>query len=232
MTKFFHEPPASHRADPPKAAREHGDPGSSFVPVTRILLLRHGQSEWNALGRWQGQADPPLSDLGRQQAHHAGNRLADGGSRFRVAFASDLRRAAETARIIALRLEIEVRPEPALRERHVGSWEGLTRDEIEARWPGWLDERRRPDDFESDGSVLARARAAIATMHAAEPDETVLAFCHGGVIFSVERSLDAPYEHLPNLAGRWLTVTDAGEWDLGERVTLVELDELTVPRQL
>lgn len=199
--------------------------------VTRILLLRHGQSEWNAQGLWQGQADPPLSDLGRQQAQHAAGALDGDGHEFRVAFASDLQRAAVTAEIIAAQLGLEVRAEPALRERHVGSWQGLTRDEIEQRWPGWLDERRRPGDFEADEMVLARTRAAIDAMHSAGSGGTVLAVCHGGIIFSVERSLDAPYEHLPNLSGRWLNVSADGTWELGERVTLVDDDELTVPRQ-
>ncbi|MEY2406219.1 MAG: glucosyl-3-phosphoglycerate phosphatase, partial [Acidimicrobiaceae bacterium] len=86
------------------------------MPV-RILLVRHGQSEWNALGRWQGQADPPLSDLGRLQAHAAAHALGAVGA----VFASDLVRAAETAAIIAAELGVgPVVIDADLRERDAG----------------------------------------------------------------------------------------------------------------
>jgi probable phosphoglycerate mutase len=200
--------------------------------VTRILLLRHGQSEWNALGKWQGQADPPLTNLGRQQAHHAADHLATNGADFASAVSSDLSRASETASIIATRLGVPLSHERGLRERHVGSWQGLTRDEIEARWPGWLEVRRRPDDFETDDEVLTRTRRAIELIGRVANDGAALVVCHGGIIFSIERSVGAPHEPLPNLAGRWLTVHDGGEWELGERVALVDAGETTVPRQL
>jgi broad specificity phosphatase PhoE len=199
--------------------------------MTDILLLRHGQSEWNALGRWQGQADPPLSELGRRQAHHAAPRLPD----VSAVFSSDLERAVATATIVADHHGLDVVAEPALRERHAGAWQGLTRVEIEDRWPGWLDERRRPDDYESDESVLARVRPALERIHRASSATNarrVVAVCHGGVVFTLERLLGAPFERLPNLAGRWLTVDDGFELELGERVTLVSGDEVTTPKQL
>src|SRR4249919_1885580 len=96
---------------------------------TRVLLARHGQSEWNSAGRWQGQADPPLSALGRKQAIHAAERIGA----VDAIIASDLQRAAETAFIIAEAIGVgPVITEPQLRERNVGEWSGLTRDEIEA----------------------------------------------------------------------------------------------------
>ena len=104
--------------------------------MTRVLLIRHGQSEWNADGRWQGQADPPLTDLGRHQALHASRNLGV----VDAIVASDLQRATETALIIAG--ELGVGPlvlEPGLRERDAGEWSGLTRAEIERDWPGYLD---------------------------------------------------------------------------------------------
>jgi len=106
---------------------------STVQPVTRMLLARHGQSEWNALGRWQGQADPPLSELGRQQARAAADRLGT----VDAIVSSDLERALATAAIIAEVLGVgPVLVEPRLRERSAGEWSGLTRDEIEADWPG------------------------------------------------------------------------------------------------
>ena len=104
--------------------------------MTRVLLIRHGQSEWNADGRWQGQADPPLTDLGRHQALHAARNLGT----VDAIVASDLQRASETALIIAEALGVgPVVLEPGLRERDAGEWSGLTRAEIERDWPGYLD---------------------------------------------------------------------------------------------
>ena len=104
--------------------------------MTRVLLIRHGQSEWNADGRWQGQADPPLTDLGRHQALHAARNLGT----VDAIVASDLQRASETALIIADALGVgPVVLEPGLRERDAGEWSGLTRAEIERDWPGYLD---------------------------------------------------------------------------------------------
>src|SRR4029450_8816363 len=109
------------------------------APTTRALLVRHGQSEWNAENRWQGQADASLSDLGRRQAHEAAKALGavDAGG------ASDLERAAETAAIISADLGVgPVVLDPDLRERDAGEDSGLTRDEIERGFPGRLAGRR------------------------------------------------------------------------------------------
>jgi broad specificity phosphatase PhoE len=103
------------------------------VPTTRILLARHGETEWNRLGRWQGHADPPLNDLGRRQAEILAEQLA--GDTVSAVYSSDLRRARETARIVAERIGLPVTEDSALREIDVGSWSGLTRDEVRERFP-------------------------------------------------------------------------------------------------
>jgi alpha-ribazole phosphatase len=90
------------------------------VSSTRILLARHGETEWNRIGRWQGHADPPLNEAGRLQAVELAERLARDG--ITVIYASDLRRASETAQVIGERLGLEVHEDPALREIDVGSW--------------------------------------------------------------------------------------------------------------
>jgi probable phosphoglycerate mutase len=205
--------------------------------MTRALLVRHGQSSWNAEGRWQGQADPPLSDLGRLQARHAAQALGA----LDAIVSSDLLRAHETALIISAELGMgSVRADPDLRERNAGEWQGLTRAEIDRDWPGYLDspegpggaERRRPPGWEPDDALLARANAALARVHAEVPQGYVLVVTHGGVIYAVEQSLGAPHQRIANLGGRWVDLGPDGPKNLGERVVLVEPDEITLPAQL
>jgi probable phosphoglycerate mutase len=199
--------------------------------VTRLLLVRHGESTWNAQSRWQGQADPPLSPLGEQQAEEAAERLAEIAS-ITVVWTSDLVRARRTAELIAARLGVDrVRDEPRLRERDVGSWSGLTRAEIEERWPGYLAARRSPPDFEGDVALLARTRAGLSAAVDGSGTDDVLVVTHGGVVRTIERSLGATPGKLPNLAGRWILADAPTELALGERVVLVEPDDVTVPRE-
>lgn len=208
--------------------------------ATRILLVRHGQSEWNAAGRWQGQADPPLTDLGRRQARAAAASLGA----LDAIYASDLQRAAETARIISELLGVgPVVLDPDLRERDAGEWSGLTRAEIEERYPGYLDPpadahtsmggrrpaRRRPPGWEPDGSVRERAMRALRRIAADVGSGEVLAVTHGGLIYVVEDALAAPggFTRLANGAGRWVEV-DGDRMALGERVLLVDEDAAPV----
>ena len=175
---------------------------------TLILLLRHGQSEWNALQRWQGTADPPLNELGRRQAEFVAAVLADQGHVFAGVWASDLRRASETAAIIAASLDAaEVQIEPRLREADVGEWEGMTSGEIAAAWPGYLEARRRPPGFEPFDSVVARAVSALHDI-ASGPDPAVarLVVAHSGVIRTLVHHLGEVDSRVPNLGGVWLAV--------------------------
>ena len=209
------------------------------MAVTRVLLVRHGQSEWNAVGRWQGQADPPLSDVGRAQARAAASSLGA----LDAIFASDLQRATETAAIIAGELGVgPVVVDPDLRERDAGEWSGLTRPEIEERYPGYLGSspsfapgaERRPPGWEPDASVLDRALRALDTIGAAVDGGDVLAVTHGGLIYVVEAHLGQErIERLANGAGRWVVV-DGDRLTLGDRVLLVDEDEapVTVPRAI
>ncbi len=210
---------------------------------TRVLLVRHGQSEWNAAGRWQGQADPPLTDVGRAQARAAARAVGA----VDAIFASDLQRAAETAAIISGELGVgPVVLDERLRERDAGEWSGLTRAEIEERYPGWLGSGSdkhtafastegvlRPPGWESDASVLARALGALGAIHEAVGDGDVLVITHGGLIYTVEHHLNAEVSRLANGAGRWFVV-DGEQLTLGDRVLLVDDDAapVTVPKQL
>lgn len=198
--------------------------------MIHLLLVRHGESTWNAVSRWQGQADPPLSPFGERQAEDAGARLAEIAT-ITAVWASNLVRARRTGDLIAQRLGIaQVREEPLLRERDVGAWSGLTRDEIEERWPGYLAARRSPPDFEGDDELLARTRAGLAAAVDGTGSGQVLVVTHGGVIRTIERSLGAIPERLPNLGGRWLLAATPTDLSLGDRVVLLEPDEVTVPR--
>ena len=138
---------------------------------TRFLMLRHGQSEWNALGRWQGQADIDLTDLGHEQARRA----ADSLGTFDAVASSDLNRARITATIIADTLGLGLLPaDSRFRETHVGEWQGLTHDQIERDWPGYLQAHRRPPGFEADESIVERVSAALADLARQFPGGEIL----------------------------------------------------------
>jgi len=170
------------------------------VPTTRILLARHGETEWNRVGRWQGQADPPLNDTGRQQARVLAAQLEDDG--IAAVFSSDLRRARETARIVAERLGLPLTEEPALREIDVGSWSGLTREEVRDRYPEgfarWL-AGEIGHDGETREELSRRVVAAVERIAAAHVDEHVLVVTHGGAIRALRRhAAGDPGESLEN----------------------------------
>lgn len=135
-----------------------------------LWFARHGQSTWNAEGRWQGQADPPLSARGRAQAERLAEQLAGAG--VALLAASDLARARETAEIVGARLGLAPHLDPALREHDVGAWSGLTHAEIERRWPEELARFRggdlalRPGGGESRLALRARVWAAVSRLEA------------------------------------------------------------------
>lgn len=151
-----------------------------------VWLIRHAESEWNAAGRWQGQADPALSARGREQAAALARRLA--GERFALLVASDLARARETALAVGRSLALAPRFEARLRERDAGSWAGLTRAEIAARWPDELervgrhDVDARPSGGESLREVAARARAFFRDLARERRAGRIAVVTHGGLI--------------------------------------------------
>jgi probable phosphoglycerate mutase len=173
-----------------------------------MLLLRHGESEWNAEGRWQGWADPPLSLRGRQQAVEAGRRLRREG--FEAIVASDLFRARHTAELVAgaLGLPGRIPTDAGLREYDLGAWSGLTRAQIEAEWPDELaDWRHGRVDSAPGGEARAafadRLAAAVARVATDFPDRTVLVISHGGAIGTIERRLGIRPRRPVHLGGRW-----------------------------
>ena len=204
-------------------------PPPGAAPPTRVLLVRHGQSEWNAEGRWQGQADPPLTDLGRLQAREAAGALGT----VDAVWASDLQRAVETATIIADQLGVgPVVVDPDLRERDAGEFSGLTRPEIAARFPGYLDDGRRPPGWEPDEALVARAWRALHAIAAEVPGGDVLVITHGGLVYALEQHLGEEFVRLANAEGRWLEVGAGAALRLGERVLLSAPEDTTVPNQI
>lgn len=198
----------------------------------RLLLVRHGQSTWNSEGRWQGQADPPLSALGEEQARDAAARLAGFG--FSRVVASDLQRARRTAEILAEALDLPVEVDPGLREIDVGDWTGLTRVEIEARWPGeladWSEGRSESTmGGESRGHLTDRARVALARAAAgAGPGDRLLLVSHGALIRNLDRALGLPPQSIGNLVGRWYEADGNGSLAPGDVVSLADPEERTL----
>ena len=149
-------------------------------------MVRHGETDWNRDNRFQGHADPPLNEAGRVQAQELAAELA--GETLGAAYASPLERAHETARILAARLDLDVQLSDALREVDVGSWSGLTRTEVEARFPDgyrrWFEYGHGWDDGETYDDLGERVVAGLRRIAATHPDGHVLAVTHGGPIRS------------------------------------------------
>jgi broad specificity phosphatase PhoE len=172
---------------------------ASVQTVTTLLLVRHGETDWNRDQRWQGHSDPPLNERGREQARRLAATL-DPPDRI---YASDLARARETAAIVAERLRVPVTLDPRLRERGFGAWEGLTMPEIQAqfaadhtRWragegPGAAD----AEPFEAFADRVGSFLQEVLERH---PGEDVLIVAHGGtirVIHALACGLDYVRDH-------------------------------------
>lgn len=160
--------------------------------ATTILLARHGETDWNRDGRIQGHLDPPLNERGRTQSRELADRLAT--ENLDAVYASDLRRAIETAEIVAERKRLPVLVDPDLREGDMGSWSGLTATEIQERFPDQWHERitgGQGHDGETREALFKRVIASFGRIAAAHPGGHVLVVCHGGVMRSTLRHLDA-----------------------------------------
>src|SRR3954451_24173941 len=136
--------------------------------MTTLLLVRHGETDWNAEGKLQGHTDRPLNEYGRRQAQALADRLA--GEQVDALYASDLCRARETAEILGERLGIPVDVDTDLREKNWGTWEGLTSDErLEVAFEGETSEAHR--------ERMLRAVERIVERH---PQGRVVVVTHGG----------------------------------------------------
>lgn len=172
-----------------------------------FYVVRHGQTEWNVQGRYQGQKDSPLTEMGLEQASVLAKKLSH--IRFDAAFSSDLLRAQRTAEVIALEHKLAVSTTKALRERSFGSIEGKTEKEIREelrevmeKYDMLSDEEkftyRFVDDMETDDEIATRMVTYVREMAVGYAGKTVLLVCHGGIMRSFLIKIGhATYESLP-----------------------------------
>jgi broad specificity phosphatase PhoE len=145
--------------------------------MTELLLVRHGETDWNAEGKLQGHSDRPLNDYGRRQAQALADRLA--GEDIDAVYASDLSRARETAEIVGAKLGLPVVVDPDLREKNWGNWEGLTSDE------------RLHVEFEGETSEAHRDRTLSAVQRIIErhPEGRIVVVTHGGSLRRIQAAV-------------------------------------------
>lgn len=192
------------------------------MTLQRVVLLRHGRTAWNLARRMQGRLDPELDEVGEAQAAAAAPVMTSFSPARLVA--SDQRRAWRTAEVVASTVPqagLQPRPEPRLRETSVGEWEGLTGDEVEARWPGGIDTWHSDATFAPPGgeSRCDVAARAVPVLHdlveelADVPGATALLVAHGGSIVAVTASV------LGWPAAAWSTLQPLrnGRWAVLER---------------
>lgn len=200
------------------------DPGR-VVHRTRVVLWRHGQTEWNAQGRFQGQTDVPLDALGRAQARRAAPLLARLSPSLLVS--SDLSRASETAQALADVTGMEVRLDPDLRETNGGAFQGLTGQEILERypadwaaWAGGDPHHRNPGGGESRTDVAARMLGAVMRAVQAAGDGLAVLATHGGAArVAVAQLIGLPLERVASLG-----VISNTAWTMLERRAGVDMD--------
>jgi 2,3-bisphosphoglycerate-dependent phosphoglycerate mutase len=182
--------------------------------VTTILLARHGETDWNSERRWQGHADRPLNEVGRQQARELAETLTDRA--IDVVYSSDLLRAHETALIVGERLGLPVSVDARLREVDVGDWSGRVHSEIEGLDPDgyrrWREGGKGWAGGESYEEMGERVVAAVLRLAARHPGETVLIVTHGGSI----RACRATAAGLDYAASRVSTIGSMANCEVAE----------------
>jgi 2,3-bisphosphoglycerate-dependent phosphoglycerate mutase len=169
---------------------------------THITLIRHGQTTWNADGRWQGHANVPLSEAGIRQAEHLAEHLAAQTQDIVAIYSSDLLRALRTAQIIGEKIGLPVKADARLREIDLGEWQGLTSEEIRS-WDGERYHQIQNDPSlprpggESPHQLWIRTMAALDDIIAKHGDSHVLVVTHGGTIRTVLNNLGFRDQHYP-----------------------------------
>lgn len=181
--------------------------------TTRVTCIRHGETEWNRIGRWQGHAPVPLNATGQRQARLLAQYLAAHQWHFDALYSSPSPRALETARTIANALARPITTDARLQEVHLGDWQGLTRAEALARDPDhfaafeadWYNVA--PPNGETRNELKARLRRAFDDLTARHPDQHIALVSHGGSIGMLFDSLFGAVER-PSLTNTSLTIVE------------------------
>lgn len=169
--------------------------------VTRLLVIRHGETPWNTEARIQGHIDIPLNDKGRWQAERVAQALAD--EAIDAIYSSDLQRARHTAEAIAQAVGLSLTLDESLRERHFGRFEGMTQEEVASQWP---EEARRwrerdpaygPDGGETLENFYERCLDAITRLARQHPGQSIALVAHGGVLDCFYRAANGLELDLP-----------------------------------
>ena len=163
-----------------------------------LLIVRHGETDWNAEGKLQGHTDRPLNDYGRRQARALADRLAD--EPIDALYASDLSRARETAEILGEKLGLDVAVDPDLREKNWGNWEGLTPDE------------RLHVEFEGETSQAHRERTlrAVERIVDRHPGGRVVVVTHGGSLRRLQAAVTGAAQPVIDNCAVWAVAHEDG----------------------
>lgn len=199
-----------------------------------VLLIRHGQTDWNVEGRWQGMVDIPLNETGREQARQLAAHLK--GRKLNAVYSSDLQRAAETARIIGEAVGLTPKTDERLREMHLGVFQGLTHAEQSAKFPELvIDMRKNYLDFqvpegETRRQMQTRAYTALMEIVTNESDGEIALVTHGGVIRMLLLKLfgDLPEFHNKSVFNTSVTEIsyDGTKWELVDLAAFTHLGEI------
>jgi len=198
--------------------------------MTQLLLIRHGQSTWNAQGRIQGWADPPLDETGLDQARKLAQRLAADGHALAAVYSSPLLRAKQTAEQVGQAFGLPVQTDDRLRENNVGQLTGLTSSEVEQQFPEWVAARRAslewtpPPEGEGRDHFVSRAVAVMTDIVARHAGQTIAVVSHGGTLgvylahlleMPIHRSLPFQFDNTS------LSIVKVGE----HRIRLLKLND-------
>lgn len=207
---------------------------------TTVYLIRHGETDWNLSGRWQGHADVPLNELGLRQARLLGRRLAQEGVRFDAIYSSDLARAFQTAWELGAAVKVPVQLLPSLREIDLGAWSGLTHEEIKERFPVELELLRQGQDIPRGGgetmsALRRRVVGAVEAIAGHHGGETLALVTHGGCVRALLSHVDSltagdifkRYPHIGNTSITTLRVAP----DAWEVVAVNDMAHLEAERE-
>jgi len=179
--------------------------------MTRLILIRHGETDWNVEGRWQGQIDVPLNENGREDARETAHSLEEAG--IQAIYSSDLKRASETAKALGEATGLEIRTDARLREIHQGEWQGLLVSEIQERYNQRFEQRLKnpwavaPPGGETVVEVQQRVFQALDDILQKHPEDTVAIVAHGFVIALLRVRLERkPVEQV------WDLIPRSGAW--------------------